>query len=230
MKYTIRVGADRYPIPPSNGFQEITKILKERNLAVNSVNDLIKHLTQLTDVNDLPTRITLDVDEVLYSSISPADLAATIRTTHAINCMKLNSLTTLYLTLRTKHTISEAQVTTLKNAGFNGLTPRGPEYGVPAAVDSWKELYAHDTCWPAYLIDKSQPVIDVPTIVIPEIQLTARQKQILWFIQYQGATNRAIAQELNISESAVKMHITVILKKYGLQNRTQLASLKRASY
>jgi DNA-binding NarL/FixJ family response regulator len=56
-----------------------------------------------------------------------------------------------------------------------------------------------------------------------EITLTPRQKQIVELVVTKGASNKVIANILKISESTVKLHITAILKKYGLRNRTQLA-------
>lgn len=56
-----------------------------------------------------------------------------------------------------------------------------------------------------------------------EILLTPRQSQILRLIKERGASNKMIARTLNISESTVKLHMSAILKKYGVRNRTQLA-------
>jgi DNA-binding NarL/FixJ family response regulator len=56
-----------------------------------------------------------------------------------------------------------------------------------------------------------------------EINLTTRQNQILNLVSNRGASNKAIGKILNISESTVKLHMSAILKKYGLRNRTQLA-------
>lgn len=58
---------------------------------------------------------------------------------------------------------------------------------------------------------------------VDEIELTPRQQQILNLVVSKGASNKVIAKILKISESTVKLHITNILKKYGLRNRTQLA-------
>jgi DNA-binding NarL/FixJ family response regulator len=55
------------------------------------------------------------------------------------------------------------------------------------------------------------------------IALTTRQQQVLNLINTRGATNKAIARTLKISESTVKLHISAILKKFGCRNRTQLA-------
>ena len=56
-----------------------------------------------------------------------------------------------------------------------------------------------------------------------QIMLTSRQAQILKIICDRGASNKSIARQLDLSESAIKQHIGCILKKYGLTNRTQLA-------
>lgn len=56
-----------------------------------------------------------------------------------------------------------------------------------------------------------------------EIVLTPRQRQIYTLIIEKGASNKAIGRLLSISESTVKLHMTAILKKYGVRNRTQLA-------
>jgi DNA-binding NarL/FixJ family response regulator len=55
------------------------------------------------------------------------------------------------------------------------------------------------------------------------IKLTPRQSQILALVSERGASNKVIARMLDISESTVKLHVSAILKKYGVRNRTQLA-------
>jgi len=56
-----------------------------------------------------------------------------------------------------------------------------------------------------------------------QIALTPRQAQIYDMIVSKGASNKIIARALHISESTVKLHMTAILKKFGVRNRTQLA-------
>ena len=60
-----------------------------------------------------------------------------------------------------------------------------------------------------------------------QLILTPRQSQVLALIQHHGASNKVIARMLNISESMVKSHVTRLLCKYGLKNRTQLALYKQ---
>ena len=61
------------------------------------------------------------------------------------------------------------------------------------------------------------------------ITLTARQQQIYNLVVDKGASNKAIGRLLSISESTVKLHMTAILKKYGVRNRTQLAVFTKKS-
>lgn len=52
--------------------------------------------------------------------------------------------------------------------------------------------------------------------------LTNRQQQVLRLIQSRGASNKAIAEVLDLSESAVKLHVGEILRKYNVKTRLQL--------
>lgn len=74
----------------------------------------------------------------------------------------------------------------------------------------------------------------IPTVIVKKIQstntktkdeiaLTPRQQEILSIIKQRGASNKVIARILGITESTVKLHITAILKKHKVRNRTQLA-------
>jgi DNA-binding NarL/FixJ family response regulator len=54
------------------------------------------------------------------------------------------------------------------------------------------------------------------------ISLTPREEEILSLIA-QGSSNREIAQQLYISEKTVKNHITNLLSRLGLRDRTQAA-------
>ena len=59
------------------------------------------------------------------------------------------------------------------------------------------------------------------------VNLTPRQNQIMEIIAQRGASNKVIARMLGITESTVKLHMSGILKKYGVRNRTQLALFVR---
>ena len=54
------------------------------------------------------------------------------------------------------------------------------------------------------------------------VELTPREKEVLLLI-VQGDSNKEIAQKLYISEGTVKNHVTNILNRLGLRDRTQAA-------
>jgi DNA-binding NarL/FixJ family response regulator len=56
-----------------------------------------------------------------------------------------------------------------------------------------------------------------------QIQLTGRQQDVAKLISQRGCSNKVIGKVLSISESTVKIHVSAILKAYGVRNRTQLA-------
>lgn len=62
------------------------------------------------------------------------------------------------------------------------------------------------------------------------IKLTPRQSQILEIVNSRGVSNKIIAKILKISESTVKLHVSAILKKYGVKNRTQLALFSKTNH
>ncbi|MEO0566318.1 MAG: LuxR C-terminal-related transcriptional regulator [Pseudomonadota bacterium] len=53
-------------------------------------------------------------------------------------------------------------------------------------------------------------------------KLTKRQSEILDMVR-EGASNRDIASTLDISEGTVKLHVSAILKRMGVKNRTEAA-------
>jgi DNA-binding NarL/FixJ family response regulator len=55
-----------------------------------------------------------------------------------------------------------------------------------------------------------------------DVHLTARERDVLAAIA-QGRANRQIARELGMSEKTVKTHVSAILAKLGVQDRTQAA-------
>lgn len=64
-----------------------------------------------------------------------------------------------------------------------------------------------------------QPTDTINSVLVP---LTPRQSQVLKLVCHRGLSNKAIGNILKISESTVKIHISAILKRYGVRNRTQL--------
>jgi DNA-binding NarL/FixJ family response regulator len=66
------------------------------------------------------------------------------------------------------------------------------------------------------------PMVAAPAVDPLLAELTPREQEILQLIA-QGGSNREIAQQLYISEKTVKNHITSLLSRLGLRDRTQAA-------
>jgi DNA-binding NarL/FixJ family response regulator len=57
---------------------------------------------------------------------------------------------------------------------------------------------------------------------LADVHLTARERDVLAAIT-RGRANREIARQLGLSEKTVKTHVSAILTKLGVQDRTQAA-------
>ncbi len=68
----------------------------------------------------------------------------------------------------------------------------------------------------------------VASSLLPWEKLTAREQEIVQLIA-KGANNREIADALYISEKTVKNHITSILSRLNLRDRTQVAVLANSN-
>ena len=73
------------------------------------------------------------------------------------------------------------------------------------------------------IANRVEPEVSLPSELA---QLTPRELEVLKLIAI-GANNREIAQQLYISEGTVKNHVTNILNRLNLRDRTQAAILAR---
>lgn len=72
------------------------------------------------------------------------------------------------------------------------------------------------------LMSRLSAPLDTPTPPTELEHLTPREREVLTLIA-QGANNREIAKTLYISEGTVKNHVTNLLNRLGLRDRTQAA-------
>ncbi len=74
------------------------------------------------------------------------------------------------------------------------------------------------------LVSSGQPQ-DINEKPVEKTTLTKRQREILGMVR-KGASNREIAAQLAISEGTVKLHVSAVLKRLGVRNRTEAAHLQ----
>ncbi|MEB3231858.1 MAG: response regulator transcription factor [Leptolyngbyaceae bacterium] len=86
---------------------------------------------------------------------------------------------------------------------------------VEAALRSASRLIGHQTA--------KSPAQQGPKIQVPfDVVLTPTELKVVEFVA-RGMANREIAQELNVSQRTIESHVSNMLGKTGLHNRTELA-------
>ena len=109
----------------------------------------------------------------------------------------------------------------LQKSNVSGILPAAPSFGIEEGIKGVEALRNRIPYWPKHILDQLPGA--KKTVVQNTIKLTQRQSQIVNLISERGLTNKKIAQALNITESTVKIHVSAILKAYGVRTRTQLA-------
>lgn len=122
--------------------------------------------------------------------------------------------------------IQSVEVKTLKSSDIIGIIPGPTQATLERRIEIIDTIAGMKQCWPKELIDGAAKKAEVDN---SEIHLTARQSQVLSLVCNRGLSNKKIASLLKISESTVKIHVSAILKEYGVRNRTQLALAARES-
>jgi DNA-binding NarL/FixJ family response regulator len=133
-----------------------------------------------------------------------------------------NSQSVLVAAVIKKHTTYQA-VKQLKKAGVAGILLDLSDWAVNEVAEGAAYFLRGESWWPRHIIDQlpgaeKQSVKTKSQVIV----LTARQQEVLNLVCRRGLSNKRIAQTLKISESTVKVHISAILKSYGVRNRTQL--------
>jgi len=111
----------------------------------------------------------------------------------------------------------------LQSTGISGVIPSSSGFGVNHTIDAISAILNSNKYWPKEIVNKLHVKKAQKNDDNSQIKLTDRQAQILDLVCHRGLSNKHIARALQISESTVKVHMSAILKEYGVKNRTQLA-------
>lgn len=170
----------------------------------------------LNESNEPTTLVVFCIGYCLMHNISIEDKVNTILNAQEYCKTKIRIALLIYSPME------KLFIKQLKQLGINGIVPSITHFGIANAKPIWKQLFAGEESWPDECI-KEDTIHIVRKKATNKIVLTNRQEDVFKLICHRGLSNKKIAQTLNISESTVKVHMSAILKAYGVRNRTQLA-------
>ena len=181
------------------------------------MGQLLQQFSYLVENNIYPDIINISPDDIAKANISLSDFTSTIRTMEQIHSKNVSQRPPKAdLMYRASSTINYREIKKIESSGFTGISPMSTVHGIDGVIDAAHQLKCGNFC-PDFLKDDFKPnSIDIN-------QLTLRQQQVIHFISHRGLSNKQIARQLGISESAVKLHVGILLNKFGVRNRTELA-------
>lgn len=114
-----------------------------------------------------------------------------------------------------------AQVVKLLDCGIRGVIPTSARLSV--AVEAIRMVQAGGTYIPASCVmNARRPALAAEARRLGVSLLTPRQSVVVEALR-RGKANKAIAYELRMRESTVKVHVRNVMKKLGAKNRTEVA-------
>jgi len=116
----------------------------------------------------------------------------------------------------------------LKKSGIIGISLDFRDWTADEVAEGTAYFLRGESWWPRHIIDRLPGAVH-KTAKMPyiEFSLTSRQQEVFNLVCQRGLSNKKIAQTLKISESTVKIHVSAILKSYGVRSRTQLVLASR---
>lgn len=171
------------------------------------------------------TLVIFDTGYLIQETISPSEITAMLCT--VFKCVQVNcgpDAHKISFALYTDTQCPVDEIKTLKSSDILGVIPGAALATFERQIEIIDTIAGMKQCWP-----KEVMTTGVKKSESAGIHLTARQSQVLSLVCNRGLSNKKIASLLKISESTVKIHVSAILKEYGVRNRTQLALAARES-
>lgn len=165
-----------------------------------------------------PRSICFHISELEFTSA--LEIVGMIDTMHKLVC--IHEKDPIIITVSITRLTPLSTIKDLQQSGILGIIPNSTDWSLEETIRGLKAQWSGIPYWPANIISQL-PGNEVRKPKSTNIHLTPRQSQILRMISETGSSNKIIARKLKISESTVKLHVTGLLKKFGVRNRTQLA-------
>lgn len=185
-------------------------------------DSLMMRLDDLSKTNIQSHLILVDASLLTVNDSGPREMIDMVSTRH--KCMTPPRKMNMAVVIETE---SDCKlINQIKGTDVLGVVPCERVFGFSNTILALKKMLKCETYWPTCIITSNYGKIsndDQITVENADVQLTDRQKEVLNLVSHRGLSNKKIAQVLKISESTVKIHMSAILKEYGVRNRTQLA-------
>lgn len=209
---------------PSKQQSQIKKFIQKEYPSYqvhSSIEQFLKKLMLVNDYEDIPETVRFSYKNLIDRNIDFNEVVDLVNLTAKLAANKFNKTPKeiLFTGFGSKEITQSDQIKLVK-AGFQGCVVSPRIHGFDAAAEAGSSWRKDPTYWCPIIVPDQKIIIPKSTPI--EITLTYRQQQIADMISQKGLTNYQIAKRLGISESTVKMHIGIILKKYAVQHRTQL--------
>ena len=167
-------------------------------------------------LKETPHQLIFHVDMLNQNGTTLFEFVSMIET-----LMKLVMGKTIPIAIAIDKTTPLSLVKEFNKNNIHGIVPSMTSFGKDETYKGIEALTNRIPYYPKHILDQLPGA--KKTVVKNTIKLTSRQAQIVNLISERGLTNKKIAQALNITESTVKIHVSAILKAYGVRTRTQLA-------
>jgi len=116
-----------------------------------------------------------------------------------------------------------ARIKELRKLDIRGVVPSSEFWGAEVGALAVVSILSGNQYWPKDIIDQLPGAVKKVKTNTQGIRLTARQLEVMELVCKRGLSNKGVAKMLKISESTVKIHVSAVMKAYGVRNRTQLA-------
>ena len=163
----------------------------------------------------IPHQIFVHVDMINYTGVTVTEFVSMLET-----LIKVSTNKEIPIGIAIEKTTPLGLVKEFQKNNIYGILPTVTSFGLEESIRGAEALFNRIPYWPKHIIDQLPGT--KKTVIKNTIKLTARQAQIVDLIAGRGLSNKKIAQALNITESTVKIHVSAILKSYGVRTRTQL--------
>lgn len=208
-------------------YEDLAKVFPMVPNGASNLTELLIKLNTLTDPLKLPTRISLDLAalENDFCPLSIENVISVVQNTADLAAIRMGQKPTRLIFHGHVHTsISAGLVEKLKKNQFIGMTCTIGGLGWEPCVEYNQDIMREHWIWPDTLINDNVYQAADQSTTGSIIRLTARQEEICHLIVHRGLSNKQIARHLSIGESAVKMHISILLSKYAVRSRSQLSA------